>query len=85
VEVYGVSPSLFDVTIPGFLKVSKYYGNTSLLDSLYTRVGSHSMIVGSMYEESLEIDLGDHFLLKTSERIEQDEQSIGSGAFSYHR
>jgi len=58
VNVYAASPQLFDITIPGFLQISKYDSEIPLLEEMYTIKGSHSMIIGATYEKLLQLDLG---------------------------
>eukprot|EP01118_Nematostelium_gracile_P005989 TRINITY_DN1916_c0_g1_i1.p1 TRINITY_DN1916_c0_g1~~TRINITY_DN1916_c0_g1_i1.p1 ORF type:complete len:581 (-),score=131.11 TRINITY_DN1916_c0_g1_i1:40-1782(-) len=75
VNVFGVSPQLFDVTLKGFLQLSQYDAKAPLLEELYTVRGSHSMIVGSLYEQRVQLKMDSDMVLRTSFRGDDDREA----------
>ena len=87
--VWGITPNFFDVAIPGFLQISDKDESSpySILEQLYTPIGSGSAILGSLYKKDLGLSkLDSQFLLevpKSNSELFQTE-SIQKGT-SYHR
>lgn len=65
-DVYGVSPQIFDVTIPGFLKVQKQRQSSfPLVTQLFTPEGTGSALVGALYQTRIGLhSLDDQFLIE---------------------
>ena len=67
VEVIGVTPQIFDVTIPGFLQVGTMNKTSPfpLATQLYTTEGTGSALVGSLYQSLVGLPtLDNQFLLE---------------------
>jgi len=74
-SIYAASPNLFNTTIDGFLKVDSRIDkdnefNFTVMESLYTVFGSSSIVVGSLYQDSLALNLTQHALLETKITID---------------
>eukprot|EP01130_Rhizamoeba_saxonica_P014410 TRINITY_DN6293_c0_g1_i1.p1 TRINITY_DN6293_c0_g1~~TRINITY_DN6293_c0_g1_i1.p1 ORF type:complete len:1033 (-),score=164.52 TRINITY_DN6293_c0_g1_i1:42-3140(-) len=76
--VYGVSPGFYDTTIKGFLHtgdspVYKY----DLIRALYSQENSGKAIVGTIYQDSLGLELDKEFLLKVVTQTQSDDEELG--------
>jgi len=66
VQIYGVSPSLYDVGLGQFLIVSDSVTRNSLSADLYSLEGSQSAIIGSLYMQNLGLSMQGSFLLNVA-------------------
>lgn len=67
-RVYACSPNLYDVTIGGFLNInsfdsSQWGGDFSIIESLYTELGSSALVMGTVYKDKMGLSLGSQVLL----------------------
>ncbi|KAH3732931.1 DUF214 family protein [Pelomyxa schiedti] len=66
----GLSPNFFNVSLPGFLKVSEQLYDPSVPSNakrVYTLDGSRSTVLGSTYKKYLGVKPGDHVLMTFSD------------------